>query len=1084
MRTHRLLAAGLLVAALTAVPATPGHAAPTAAIGTTSYTVTLLTGDVVTVNPGVPNCGGVRVRPAATSGAILRRCDPDGHVHVIPSSVAGQIGTLYDEDLFDVTTLIANGYDDARSPDLPVIMRPSGGARIAGKALPSLGAVAVRLPKKQDTAARKTTGAAEKIWLDHRVRATPLRGSGRLDTNLTQISAPEAWESGFTGRGVRVAVLDTGADFTHPDLAGRVAEKADFITDGGDATDHNGHGTHVATTVAGSGAASGGTRRGVAPDAELLVGKVLDDFGGGSDSQVIAGMEWAAARADVVSMSLGDSTAGEDGPLTQALNELSASTGALFVVAAGNDGPGPATVASPGNAASALTVGAVDSKDRIAEFSSRGPLTGAHTAKPEVTAPGVDIVAGRAEGTTLGAPIDANYVSLSGTSMATPHVAGEVALVKQRHPDWPAARLKAAVIGATDPVPGAGVYTAGAGRINAVRALGNVVSRQPVVALGTTGTTATLQWSAADATTLRLDVADRGAVLNAATVRVPRNGTAGTTVRIDRSALRGRTGYFAAVVTARTEKGELVSRTPVTFEIPAPRHTLTIATKPMPDAYEGGSSFVAANLINEDDPAIAARATSGDPGDDLTFADLPAGRYALQTLYFSNPADYESQRVTVINDEITVRKDLQINGDPARAKPLNATVDGVATRADEMWLSTYRTAATGLAWSQQLSVYGVDPVRLSVAPITRPSAGTMRVYTAYSLVSPAEQPSPYHYDLIRAHPDGMAAGENYRVTRAEHAKLGKIEQHSNVMTFPYEVIPAMRRYGYTPQGEWLSHSYSAQLPAVRTDYVSPGFLWQDEGQFSQMGQEGLRSYAPGSRTVKQWGRQPVHADWYDNPAGAAYACATPPTRTSGNLHFDLTTQTESHDRTDCLAGGSVLFTRQLSLYRNGQLVGTKAASRADFTVPREAAGYRLQFDVDMSRIQTISTRTSTSWTFRSAGPAGVGSVPLPLLAVDYDLALDRFNHATGGAAYFTVRQSRELRPQRVTAFTVRTSVDDGASWQQATVRRSDDGFRAVLPKPPADGFLSLRVTATGDGGSGIDQTILHAYAGSSVPSGR
>src|SRR6185312_3525322 len=99
--------------------------------------------------------------------------------------------------------------------------------------------------------------------------------------------------------------------------------------------------------------------------------------------------------------------------------------------------------------AAALTVGAVDARDRIADFSSRGPLTVARSAKPEVTAPGVDIVAGRAEGTTLGAPIDARYVSLSGTSMATPHVAGEIALIKQRHPDWTAAELKAAAIGAT-----------------------------------------------------------------------------------------------------------------------------------------------------------------------------------------------------------------------------------------------------------------------------------------------------------------------------------------------------------------------------------------------------------------------------------------------------------------------------------------------------------------------------------------------------------------------------------------------------------------------------------------------------------
>ena len=1084
VRTRHLLAAGLLAVGLIAVPATAGYAAPrSSSNGTTPYTVTLITGDVVTVDPDISGCGGVRVTPTKAGGAILRRCDPDGHVHVIPAGVAALIGSRYDEDLFDVTTLIENGYDDARSADLPVIVRPSGSAKIAGKALPSIGAVAVRLPKKQDDAARKsspvTTGAA-KIWLDHRVRATPLRGTGRLDTNLTQISAPDAWRKGFTGRGVRVAVLDTGADFGHPDLAGRVAERADFITDDGDATDHNGHGTHVATTVAGSGAASGGARRGVAPDAQLLVGKVLDDSGSGSDSQVISGMEWAAARADVVSMSLGDSSAGADGPLTQAVNDLTAATGALFVVAAGNDGPGFGTVASPGNAAAALTVGAVDGTDRIAEFSSRGPLTDARIAKPEVTAPGVNIVAGRAEGTTLGTPIDAHYVTLSGTSMATPHVAGEVALLKQRHPDWTAARLKAAVVGATDPVPGADVFTAGAGRVDAARVLGDVTSKQPVVSLGTTGTTAPLLWSNTG-TALRLDavvqdrsgktVSTRAATLSASTVKDK------ATLRIDRSALRGRTGFFAAIVTARTGRGELVSRTPVTFEIPAPRHQVTVATKPMPDAYEEGTTFVAATLINEDDPAVSSRSVSGEPGETLTFTDVPAGRYAVQTMYFSNPADFESQRMTTLFDEVLLNRDVWVKGDPARAKPLNATVDGVDTRIDEVSLSTFRTAASGLSWSQQLIVYGIDPVRLSVGPIPRPLAGTQRVYTSYSLVSRTVQPTPFHYDLLRAHPNGMSTGENYRVTHAEQAKLARIDQHADVMTFPYEVIPSMRRWGFSPQGENVSHSFTSGLPAVRTDYVSPGFQWQDEGRFSQLGQEGLRTYAPGSRTQKFWGRQPVHSDWYDDPAGAVWGCAVPPSRSSGNLHFDLTTQTESHDRTDCLAGGSVLFTRQLSLLRNGKLVGTRAASRADFSVPRDSADYRLTFDVDMSRIQTVSTKTSTAWTFRSAGPSGVGSVRLPLLAVDYDLALDHENHATGAPAAFTVRQSRELRTQRVTAFTVRTSVDEGKTWKSAVVKRAGAGYRAVLPVPPAGGFLSLRVTATADGGSGIDQTIMHAYAG-------
>ncbi|MFD0539314.1 S8 family serine peptidase [Actinomadura luteofluorescens] len=121
---------------------------------------------------------------------------------------------------------------------------------------------------------------------------------------MRQVGAPQAWSAGYTGEGAKVAVLDTGVDAGHPDLQGRIAETRNF-SESADAADRVGHGTHVASTVAGTGAASRGERRGVAPRADLLIGKVLDDEGSGTDSSVIAGMEWAAPRADVVNMSLG-----------------------------------------------------------------------------------------------------------------------------------------------------------------------------------------------------------------------------------------------------------------------------------------------------------------------------------------------------------------------------------------------------------------------------------------------------------------------------------------------------------------------------------------------------------------------------------------------------------------------------------------------------------------------------------------------------------------------------------------------------------------------------------------------------------
>src|SRR3954451_19442930 len=155
-------------------------------------------------------------------------------------------------------------------------------------------------------------------------------------------------------------------------------------------------------------------------------------------------MEGAVAqRADVVSISLGSHGAPGncDDPLSSAAPRLATSSTALFVIAAGNTGSANNTVTAPGCAPAVLTVGAVDRQDVPAWFSSRGPTAVDHYLKPELSAPGVGISAARSGGRG-----DNAYVAMSGTSMATPHVAGAAAIVKQAHPSWTGQQLKAALV--------------------------------------------------------------------------------------------------------------------------------------------------------------------------------------------------------------------------------------------------------------------------------------------------------------------------------------------------------------------------------------------------------------------------------------------------------------------------------------------------------------------------------------------------------------------------------------------------------------------------------------------------------------
>lgn len=311
-----------------------------------------------------------------------------------------------------------------------------------------------------------------------------------LTDSVPMIGAPKVWQktdpSGnpVTGKGRVIAIIDTGIDYTHPDLGGclgpscKVIGGYDIANNDPDPKDDQGHGTHVAGI-----AAANGTLRGVAYEASLLAYKVLDQQGSGSMSDVIAGVEKACDpdgnpatndKADVINLSLGGEGDPTD-PLAVAVNNA-VSLGVIVVAAAGN-AYNYQTIGSPALAEQAIAVAAVDKQGKLANFSSKGPVPGYNQLiKPEISAPGVDILSTIPGG---------GYMSASGTSMAAPHIAGAAALLKQLYPKEPASSFKQRLMTHAKALP-YDIYSQGAGLVALDKAIQpNVVMLTPAaVALG------------------------------------------------------------------------------------------------------------------------------------------------------------------------------------------------------------------------------------------------------------------------------------------------------------------------------------------------------------------------------------------------------------------------------------------------------------------------------------------------------------------------------------------------------------------------------------------------------------------------
>jgi hypothetical protein len=1024
MRGKSKVLGAVTALALTVAPAATAAAAPPAgnAPQKAADEVTLVTGDKVLLGH---DRQVVAIQPGEGRENMIFKTlrTANGHTVVVPKDAFEPLAAgRLDRRLFDVTTLLEFGYRDR----MPLIV--DGHARVGARSSGDWAAL------------RAQTATGDKIWLDGIRKPS-------LDRSVAQIGAPAAHQKGITGKGVKVAIVDTGVDEKHPDLAGQQIAEKNFTTDP-DNTDNVGHGTHVGSTVASHDAKYGG----VAPGAQLIDAKVCVEFGC-QESWILDGMRWAAEQgAQVVNMSLGGGDTPEVDPLEQAVNDLTAQYGTLFVIAAGNSGS-PGSVSSPSTAEAALSVGAVDRDDKLAPFSSKGPRVGDSGLKPEVTAPGVGIVAAKA-GT-------ADHFAASGTSMATPHVAGAAALLRQQHPEWTPAQLKSVLATTAKPTEGLSAFDQGAGRIDVAKAIGQVLTADVVaVNLGLhewphaddKPVTKPITYTNPTDAAITLDLAFKGSApagmftLGASKVTVPAKGTASVTVTGDSRAGTRDAAYSGEVVAT---SGTHTVRTLVGIDREVESYTLTIDMIGR-DGQDPADSF--SFILGLDNDVFKPVSASGD-----VKIRLPKGTYFIDTSLSNGPQGLD----LLYQPTVKVTSDLLITQDARQARPVSVKApEPVGDFAVGVIAFKRELGGRGLQ-STFFSFGGFDGIGIAQAggPLPPDEFSSIALLHANTLADPHT-----FYRLAYPVAGGLPVGLDKAPRKEE---LAKVES----------TIGGLKPDSAATKGEFASSAqdlsggtalYPVAFGATTTEYLSAeGVRWQSlvSTQHANGAQErvtsGYRNYKAG-KTYRERELRPVFSPGLpESPYGFVERYGT-------QFYVGVPLLSDGTHGSGSSTGDSA----RTALYRNGVLLGETVTPGGSFqNVPLAQGDFRAEMSIDRSSQFEFSTKVSAVWTFKSKGTEGKIDAP-PLSVVRFEPKLDDNGAVPAGTLQrigLLTQTQGDAGKVRITG--VEYSHDDGKSWRRAGVV----GNSALVYNPANAQWTSLKATATDAKGGTVEITVIRAY---------